>query len=271
MDIFSSLILGAVQGLTEFLPVSSTGHLIIARDLLGLSLVGTLSFDAVLHFATAFAVLIYFRKDFVELFKTFFRWVRREPMDRVERNLMLALIIGTAPGVFFGLMFQGDIETIFRNVHLVAWALIGGSVLFLLAEYVSKKLAERQALGEHVSLKQGLIIGFFQALALIPGVSRSGSTISGGLLLGLSREQAARFAFLLSFPIILGAGSKSLLDLETSGFLQEFGFSVLVGAVAAFITGIFAIHYLLKYLKNHTLGVFVVYRLALAVVILFFL
>jgi len=271
MDILSGVILGVVQGLTEFLPVSSTGHLIIARDLLGLQVEYGLSVDAVLHFATAFAVLIYFRKDFTRLIKSTVLWIMQKPVEGSDKKLILALSIGTVPAVILGLLLQDYLSTVFRSSTIVAWALLAGSLVFILAEYVSKKVGERQELKTNVSIKSGLIIGLFQSIALIPGMSRSGMTISGGLLLGFTREQSARFAFLLSFPIILGAGAKSALDLGASGLLSDIGLSLFVSAIVAFLSGLLAIHYLLKFLRNHSLIIFVFYRVLLAVGILVFL
>lgn len=264
MDVLSAVILGVVQGLTEFLPVSSTGHLILAREVLGLNTEYGLAVDAVLHFATAFAVLLYFRNDFLKLLKTAWAFVTRKPIEEGESNLMWALIVGTIPAVVLGLMLEDMIETTFRSAELVAYVLIAGSILFLVAEYVAKKIHEKQ----EVTIKKGLAVGCFQALALLPGMSRSGATISGGLLLGFSREQAARFAFLLSLPIILGAGTMKVLDLQSAGVLVEQGGMIALAAIAAFLSGLAAIHYLLKFLRNHTLLVFVVYRLILAGVVL---
>ena len=264
MDFLSAAILGLVQGLTEFLPVSSSGHLILAREVLGLNTEYGLGVDALLHFATALAVFIYFRNDFFALIQNFFKWIARKPLEAGERNLLYAIMIGTVPAVVLGLLLQDMIETTFRSPTLVAWTLIAGSFLFLFAEYYAKKIEEKK----EITLKRGLAIGFFQSLALIPGMSRSGATICGGLLLGLSREQAARFAFLLSFPIILGAGSMKLLDLGSAGVLVEQGAMILVAFIAAFASGIAAIHYLLKFLRNHTLLVFVIYRVILAGIVL---
>ncbi len=264
MSFFEAIILGTVQGITEFLPVSSTGHLIIARDLLGLQTELGLTIDATLHFATAFAVLIYFRKDLLQLATSIFNKLKGVAMERDMTILFYAIMLGTIPGVIAGMMLEEKMETTFRNPTLVAYVLIAGSGLFLFAEYVSKKYTEHTEL----TVKNGIIIGLFQALALVPGTSRSGATISGGMLLGLTREKSARFAFLLSFPIIIGAGSKKLIDLGGAGIVQSEWFIISVGAFMAFATGLACIHYLLKFLKNHTLLVFVVYRIILATIVL---
>lgn len=264
MDIFSLIALGVIQGLTEFLPVSSTGHLILFREVFALSTEHGLAIDAVLHLATALAVLVYFRKDILRLAQAVVRWTRGKNVERNDRILILALIIGTIPAVIAGFTFEGAIEGAFRNPDLVAYALIAGSVLFFVAERLAKQNAA-------LSVPKGIAIGFFQALALIPGVSRSGATISGGLLLGLSRENAARFAFLLSFPVILGAGMVKFLELGSVGVLETGGGALLAGAIAAFVSGLAAIYGLLRFLKNNTLDIFVIYRLLLAGIILFLL
>lgn len=271
MDIFSAVILGIVQGFTEFLPISSTGHLILAREVLGLQIAHGLSVDAILHLATALAVLIYFRTDFMVLGKTAWRWLLGHTPDKKEKNLIIALVLGTVPAVIFGFLLEDILETTFRSPLLVAGALIAGSAFFLLAEHVSSKRNMQGSLKVTVTPREGFMVGLFQALALIPGMSRSGMTIAGGLLLGISREEAARFGFLLSLPIILGAGGKSAYELGLNGVIVDFGTALLAGAIAAFGTGIIAIHYLLKYLRTHTLMVFVVYRVALAVIVLAFI
>lgn len=257
-------LLGVVQGLTEFLPVSSTGHLILFREWLGLSSSYGLAVDAVLHLATALAVLIYFRMDILHLIKTTFGWVMGQVIAKEDRTLILALIFGTIPAVLIGFFSQDAIEGVFRSPELVAYALLAGSALFFVAERVAKKTAT-------LTVTHGVIIGFFQVLALIPGMSRSGSTISGGLLLGLSREASARFAFLLSFPVILGAGTFKLFELQSTGVVSSTGPLIALAALCAFISGISAIHFLMRYLKNNSLDIFIIYRIALAITILILL
>lgn len=264
MDIFSSIILGFIQGITEFLPISSSGHLIVVREFLNIETSLGLSFDAVLQLATSIAVLVYFRHEFIKLFFAFIKLITRKVVDAEEKVLMFAIILGTIPAVIFGLFLEESMETTFRSTELVALSLLAGSVLFLVAEKVATQSKE-------LTVKKGVWIGFFQVLALLPGMSRSGSTIAGGLLFGLTREKAARFSFLLSFPVIFGSGMKKLLELNGSGLLNEIGVSLLSGAITAFIVGLFAIHYLLKYLRNHTLNIFIVYRVILAFIILIFL
>lgn len=261
MTYFQGLILGLVQGLTEFIPVSSSGHLILARQFLSGAGAGDLSVDAVLQLATVLAVLVYFWKDLWSLFLSFVKLITRRGIQEKERILLSSIVIGTIPAVIFGLLLETKMETIFRNAHLVAYALIAGSLLI----YAAEKYAQKNTT---LTTKKGIIIGFFQCLALVPGVSRSGSTISGGLFQGLTREDATRFSFLLSFPIIFGSGMKKLLGLMKTGALHSLGLPLLLSFVVAFIVGFIAIHYLLKYLRTHSLNVFVVYRVLLAILII---
>lgn len=261
MDILYNIILGMVQGITEFLPVSSTGHLILIRELFGQTGEFGLAIDAILHLATALAVFVYFRKDFIGLAKEAYSFVLGREVSRENRILLISIILGTIPAVIAGLLLENSMDTIFRNINLVAYALIAGSILMYFADRFAKQDKE-------LSVNNGWKIGLFQVLALVPGMSRAGSTISGGLLLGLSREAAARFTFLLSFPIILGAGSKKALDLNNAGVFMDSGMAILISAISAFVIGMLSIHYLLKFLKTHTLKVFFIYRLVLAVLIL---
>lgn len=264
MDIISGLILGAVQGLTEFLPISSSGHLILVREVLGMQTEFGLSVDAVLQLATSLAILLYFWRDFWGLTVSAWNWLRGHTIPSENRILIGALVLGTIPAVIFGLLLEDIMATSFRNAELVAWTLLLGAALFWVAERLSKKAQE-------LNLKRGFWIGMFQALALIPGMSRSGMTIAGGLLLGLSREQATRFGFMLGFPIIFGSGMKKTLELGSSHGLVELGLPLLLSAVTAFVVGIVAMHFMVRYLKNHTLNIFIVYRVILAVLVLFFI
>jgi len=263
MSYFEAILLGLVQGIAEFLPISSTGHLILTREFFGFQTNYDLAIDATIQFATILAVLIYFRKDLSELAVGLWKRIQGVPLSKEMNILFFALVLGTVPGVIAGLLLEDTMGTFFRDSHLVAWMLIGGSLLFILAEYVSSKITEHTEL----SIRRGILIGFFQALALIPGTSRSGATISGGMLLGLTREKAARFAFLLSFPIILGSGAKKILELKEAGVFESEWTTILVASLVAFTSGIASIHYLLKFLKNHTLYVFVVYRILLALLV----
>lgn len=264
MDIFSSIMLGIVQGLTEFLPISSSGHLIIARDLLGLELQNSLAFDAVLQLATTLAVLVYFWKDLRGIFFTFCRWISGMHLENKEKTMLLAVILATIPAVVLGIFLESTMETIFRSTNLVAVTLVLGALVMWLAEKFAKQT-------EEINAKKGFWIGCFQALALIPGMSRSGMTISGGLFLGLNREMATRFAFIMAFPILFGSGMKKLLDIGAGGLSSSAGLSLFLGSLASFSVGLLAISFLIKFLKKNTLQVFVIYRIALAIFILFVL
>jgi undecaprenyl-diphosphatase len=246
MNFVDAIILGLVQGLTEFIPISSSGHLILARDILGLYGENALAIDAVLQLATALAILIYFAKDFPSLIK--------------DRKFVFIIILATIPAVVAGLLLESRMETIFRSSSLVASMLILGAVIMYLAEKFGKQDRE-------VGYKNGFMIGLFQSLALVPGMSRSGATISGGLIAGLTRESAARFSFLLALPIILGSGLKKLFDLSNAGALTELGWPLALGCLVAFLSGLWAIHFLINYLKGHKLTIFIWYRVVLAGII----
>ncbi len=257
MDYLYAAVLGIIQGLTEFLPVSSTGHLALAQDYLNLNqAVFGLQFDAAIQLGTTVAVIWFFRKDFWNLIR---HWRRPE-----EKRLLLSLTVATLPALVIGAGLEKQIEGPFRDPAVIVSALIIGAFVFFAVERVAR---QRRGVGQ-ATWKDALAIGFAQALALVPGVSRSGATISAGMLLGLKREAAARFAFLLSVPIITAAGGKKLVEI-----IQEPGSTdrldvTLVGLVVSGIVGYATIKYLLKFLAHHRLDVFAWYRLALAAVII---
>lgn len=257
------LALGIVQGLTEFLPVSSSGHLILARELLGANTGGGLAFDAILQLGTILAVLVYFRATILRLSADAVRLAtgRGRDVKREDRNLIFGIILGTIPALVLGLLLENVMETTFRNPLLVAAMFVAGSLLFFIAERLAK---QRDA---HATVRQSWWVGCFQTLALVPGVSRSGATISGGLLLGLTRETAAQFSFLLSIPIITGSGLKKLVDVLQSGSLDASWTTLAVGFFSAFFVGYLCIRFLLRYLAKHTLALFAWYRIALAAVV----
>jgi len=279
MDFIQSAVLGLVQGLTEFIPVSSTGHLILVRKLMDLPLAGSLAFDAILQLATGLAVLVYFWKDIWNIIKN------------KEAKLFWTLVIGTIPAVILGLLLQKYMDTVFRGTSVVAFSLVAGAILFYFAEKIShQKIGQANGLADTcfltreeirgpeselfsggVKVIQGFLIGLFQCLALVPGMSRSGSTIAGGLFAGLTREVAIRFSFLLSLPIIFGSGLKKVYDLAQAGALAQVESSLILASIFAFISGLLAIHFLIKFLKNHSLNYFGVYRILLATVILIWL
>lgn len=256
MDYFYAVLLGAVQGLTEWLPISSTGHLILTERLFGLdTAVFNLTFDAAIQLGTTLAVIYFFRKDLWGLVTKF-----NQPK---EKRLGIALVVATIPAIFFGLLLEDLIEGPFRQLPVIATTLAVGGVIFLLVE----RYAKQRKTAEQTGWLDALVIGLAQSMALIPGVSRSGATIVAGMLLGLSRAEAARFTFLLSIPIITIAGGKKLLDVITgdAGAVQLD--LVLVGLVSAALVGYFTIKYLLRFLAHHRLDVFAYYRFVLAAVL----
>lgn len=271
LSVFDSIVLGFVQGITEFLPISSSGHLIIARDVLGVVQEGSLAFDAILQLATACAVLIYFRKDIFDLVLNVFSKKR----DPNKTKLTLFLIVGTIPALVLGLLLQDYMETVFRNVSLVVFTLVIGSIVMLCADlFLARRikktdpsLNESNTIGD-LNVVKSITIGFFQALALVPGMSRSGMSISGGYFMGLSKELAVKFSFLLSVPIIVGSGLIKLLDIIKDPSLVAGGWTVLIaGFVSSFIFGWIAIDFLLRFLKTNSFTVFIVYRVLLAIIL----
>jgi undecaprenyl-diphosphatase len=249
---FLAAFAGLIQGLTEFLPISSTGHLIIFQKIFNLpdNYFG-LAFDASLHLGTLLAVLIFFFKDYLHALKS--------------KRLLIALIVGTIPAVIAGLLFESYIDNQIRQLWIIGTALILFSFVMIYADKIGRNIKTIAK----INTKDSLIIGLFQAIALIPGVSRSGSTISAGLFLNYTREDASRFAFLLSGPVIAGAGSKKFLEVLLShgtqaGETQYF----LVGMVSSAIFGYLTIKYFLKYIANHNLNVFIFYRIVLGLILI---
>jgi undecaprenyl-diphosphatase len=264
----NSIILGLIQGLTEFLPVSSSGHLIIVRAFLHLPLQSSLTFDVLLHLATALAVVIYFWGDIKRILVDF----KTEGLSARSGKLLWAIIAGTIPAVILGYLYGDVLENYFRSPAYVAYALILGSILFILADNVHKILPQIYNQKGGISVLKGLVIGIFQSTALIPGMSRSGSSISGGILSKLSREESIRFAFLLSIPAILGAAAKTFLHIPLHAFFSEFfTLPVALGFITAFISGLFAIRFFVRYISNHSFTPFVIYRILLAIAVLIWL
>lgn len=258
MSVFVALLLGIIQGLTEFIPVSSSGHLVLAHELFGLEEVG-LAFDVALHGGTLLALIVFFYKDLLRLGKALF-------VKTKDTSLAWLLLLATLPAVFAGVVLESQAESAFRSTTLVAVNLIIVACFMLGAEYYSQRREKKVPLAK-TKTSQALAIGFAQALAIVPGVSRSGSTITAGLFTGFDRVSATRFAFLLGIPIIAGAFIKTALD----GGLGEFQNQAdvfIVGMVAAFISGLIAIKFLLKFLSNHSLAVFAYYRIGLGLLVL---
>jgi undecaprenyl-diphosphatase len=258
MDPLRAIVLGLVQGITEFLPISSTAHLRIVPALLGWGDPGA-AFSAVIQLGSVAAVLLYFWRDVVKLVSAWFRSLKnRVPFETLESRLAWFVIIGTIPVGVVGLLFKKSIETSLRSLYVIAASMIGLAILLYLAERLAQ---HRRAIAE-MTLRDGIVIGFCQAVALIPGSSRSGTTLTGGLAVGLRREDAARYSFLLSIPANGLAGlfefRHFLKATERPSFI-----ALGAGTAVAFLSGIAAIAGLLRYLRTHATTVFVGYRIAL--------
>ncbi len=264
MDLFSAIVLGFVQGVTEFLPISSTGHLILARSVLGVEGGNALAFDAVLHLATVAAVVVYFFDELFVLVQTVLRKLGRLPVNEKDMVMVKAILIGTIPAVVLGLLLESFMGSLFRSPLLVALVLVLGSVLFMFAEY---RYQNSVPTGE-IDVPKGFKIGLFQSLALIPGMSRSGASIAGGMLLGLTRSEATKFAFFLAIPVILGAGAKKMLELITQDVSIEWT-PIIFGALTSFAVGLLAIHFMITFLKKNSLWPFIWYRIILAAFVVF--
>jgi undecaprenyl-diphosphatase len=263
VGIFEAIVLGITQGLTEFLPISSSGHLRIVPAFAGWEDPGA-AFTAVIQLGTMAAVLIYFRAD---LWRITVTWLRslREPALRRELDARLGwyIVLGTVPISIFGLAFSNEIEDGARDLYLIGTTLIVFGLILLAAD----RLGTRDRDLEQLSTRDGLLIGSAQALALVPGVSRSGATITAGLFLGLDRTAAARFSFLLSVPAVVLSGLFELRD-AFGGHTGAGAGAVVIATVLAFVSGYASIAFLLRYLTTHSLSVFVVYRLGLGVLVL---
>jgi undecaprenyl-diphosphatase len=262
--IIEAIILGIVQGLTEFLPISSSGHLILAQWATGWQgeLMNSLTFDVALHFGTLTAVLWYFWRDWLKLGKATLRVVQGKAME-YEARLVWYIALATIPAVIVGLTLEHTVETAFRSPLLVAAALVAGSLIMWLADRYS---SQTRHLGD-MTLGHALLVGVAQAIALIPGISRSGITISAGLAAGYRREDSARFSFLLSTPVIAGAALHKVHHITFQGHAA---WGCILGTLSSSVVGYLAIRFLIRYLERHSLNIFVWYRLALAAVVVLY-
>ncbi len=259
MDYLHALILGIVQGLTEFLPISSTAHLVITEKFFGFDpKTFGLGFNAGIQLGTTLAVIWYFRRDLWQLVTG---WRRAK-----ERRLFWMLVVATIPALGAGFLFKDVVENDLTTLPVIAGALVIGGVIFLITERVAKGRKTEEQAGP----KDALIIGLSQCLAIVPGVSRSGSTIVPAMLLGLKRADAARFSFLLSIPVISAAGLYAIYDAQQHGSGGRLDL-IAIGLVVSFAVGYVSIKYLLRYLARNTLSIFSWYRFALAAVIVIYL
>ena len=272
-SILKSIILGIVQGLTEFLPISSTAHLRIIPALFKWSDPGT-AFSAVVQLGTMFAVVIYFWKDLSKIYgallKDLLLWNKKPfSLNTHESKTAFWILLGTIPICVFGLLFKNPIEEgMVRNLNIISFYLVFFGILLFLGEMIAKQSRNINK----INVLDVLLLGLSQSFALIPGVSRSGVTLFAGLLLGFKRADAARFSFLLSVPAVLAS---SLLELNTLFQAVKVSgeniiwINLFIGIVCAFIAGYFSIHFLLKYLQTHKTNIFVVYRVLLGALVIY--
>lgn len=262
MDILQIIVLAVVQGLTEFLPISSSAHLILVPVILKWPDQG-LVFDVAVHVGSLLAVMLYFRHEVINMTTAWFGSVLKKQHNQDSR-LAWWVILGTLPAVFFGLFFKDFIETGLRSPIVIAWATIGFGVLLGVADRLQRHIRDEYSM----SWKDVLLIGFFQAMALIPGTSRSGITMTAGLFLGLKRDAAARFSFLLSIPLIIASGVFKTKDLLEAQVPVEWGLLFLAVALSA-ISAWLCIHLFLQLINRIGMMPFVIYRLVLGALLLY--
>lgn len=258
MTIWQSIILGLVQGLTEFLPISSSGHLVLIPHFLGwkFSQQETFIFDVLVQWGTLFAVIVYFWHDLIDIIGGFLQaLIDRHPFATYHARMGWYLILATIPAVVLGLFLKDTVAAAFTDPRATGGFLLITAAILVVAEVVGHR---RRAL-EQITWKDALWIGFAQVLALFPGVSRSGSTIAGGMTRNLNRPAAARFSFLMSVPVMLGAGTLALLDLAHMPNLSNIIPPLLAGFFTALVFGYISIRWLLVYLSRHSLYLFAVY------------
>jgi len=275
LSVFEAILLGIIQGLSEFLPISSTGHVTVAGKLLNLISIEHperwTAFIAVIQLGTMFSVLIYFAKDLFLIVRDFLRdnFLSRKKFSLQSLNSRLGwlVIVGTIPVVVIGLLFKDSIEgTLTKNLYVISFSLIGLAIILAIAE----KIANFKKDMSNITVKDSIIIGLAQAFALIPGSSRSGTTITAGLFLGLKRDVAARFSFLLSIPAVFASGLFELmysLDYLTA----DMAVNIIIATSVSGISGYIAIDFLIKFLKKHSTFVFIYYRIAIGLFILILL
>jgi undecaprenyl-diphosphatase len=253
LNIVQAIILGIVQGATEFIPVSSSGHLVLVPWLLGWQAPG-LAFTVVVHVGTAIGVVLFFWREWLAMLKSIFVWLRTHEVN-ADLRLLVLLILGTIPAALVGVFFQSFVEGLFNDPMLVALMLIvTGAILF-----AGERLGRLERPIVALTWVDALLIGLAQMIAIVPGISRSGSTITAGLLRRVQRDDAARFSFLLSTPIIIGSGAIEVLDLAKAGLGAAQIEVLVVGFLAAFVTAFFVIRWLLTYLRSHSTDIFAAY------------
>ena len=261
MDYFEAIILGIVQGLTEFLPISSSGHLEISKAILGndFSNKESLLFTIVLHFATALSTIVFFRKDISQIILGLF-----DREDKESSKFSISIIISMIPAVLIGLFFEETINSFFNgNLILVAVMLYVTSILLYLSDII--KLDSKE-----ITFKNSFLIGLAQAIAILPGISRSGATIATAVVIGIDREKAARFSFIMVIPLIFGSMFKSIIDNGGLEFTNYNLISVLLGFISAFITGLLACKWMISLVKKSKLYYFSIYCFVVGSIIIYY-
>jgi undecaprenyl-diphosphatase len=269
MTLLQSIILGIIQGITEFLPISSSAHLVITPYLLNWNIPAqdAFIFDVLVQLGTLLAVIIYFRKDLFRIIVAVINGlIHLKPFSDPMSRLGWLLVLATIPAVIAGALFKNLVEQAFGSPLAAALFLLGTALLLVIAEWIGKRTRQL----ENITWLDALIIGIFQMVSLLPGISRSGSTISGGMIRNLDRPAAARFSFLMSVPVMIGAGALAIVDLvKAPNFSMQIP-TVMTGFVIAAIVGYFSIRWLLSYLVKRPLYLFAIYCVVLSIIVLIF-
>jgi len=269
MNFFQAILLGIVQGITEFLPISSSAHLVILPYLLGWNIPNeqAFPFDVLVQLGTLLALIIYFRQDLLDLVQSFFSGIKsRQPFKESGSRLVWLIILATIPAGLAGLFLKDLVEQAFGSPAMTAFFLFGTAFLLIIAEVLDKRTKELSKLKWH----NALIIGAFQALSIFPGISRSGACISAGMIQNLHRKDASRFAFLMAIPVMLAAGLLGMIDLLKLQNLGQFLPILAVGFLISAIVGYFVIHWLLRFVSQHSLLPFAIYCIIVGIIVLTF-
>ena len=266
IEFIQAIILGIVQGLTEFIPVSSSAHLVLVPWLLGWPDAGFL-FDTILHWGTLVALIVVFWRDYLKLIAGWFRTIGQRSLADPDGRLAWLIILGTIPAVITGLLLKDYIESLFTSARAVGFFMLVTAALLALSEQILKRWQQQRTITE-IRWLDALFIGCFQAIALAPGISRSGSTMAAGLMRGIRRTDAARFSFLLGTPAFLGAPLLQMADIVTGDvpIASISWLPLIAGFLAAAVVGIIAIRWLLRYLANHSFYIFSIYCLVVGLI-----
>ncbi len=266
IEIIQAIILGIVQGLTEFIPVSSSAHLVLVPWLLGWPDAGFL-FDTILHWGTLVALIVVFWRDYLKLIAGWFRTIGQRSLADPDGRLAWLIIIGTVPVVITGLLLKDFVESLFTSARAVGFDMLVTAALLAISEQILKRWQQQRTLTD-IRWLDAIFIGCFEALALAPGISRSGSTMAAGLMRGIRRTDAARFSFLLGTPAFLAAPLLQIADIVTGDvpIASVSWLPLLFGFLAAAVVGVIAIRWLLRYLSNHSFYIFSIYCLVVGLI-----